>query len=321
MEGNGLIRVVDANIAHMVNMSLLYIVQLGTKHDVFRLVSERPSYPELLARMGAQNKALLKKFLDNLVKLKIVEETPTDLTLNGFSYEIRVPSEDYKLLLSDWMPEFEEIYRMVDFALITPEHPHVLMDFDKDADFWDMRMRTKFASTYRKLIVTLGGIKNGTEVLDIGCGSVSPVEIGRYTCPDGYYLGVDYSPSLLEIARSRIESLGLENVRLKEIDAHIIKPHNSYDVAVMSFVLEYLRKPETVLKKTLESLGSGGRLVIVEPFRDQFKHISALEFFEGLNKDFVEFPSREGVKKMLLEEGFDVNFHDVGKSVLLVEKL
>ncbi|WP_048151274.1 class I SAM-dependent methyltransferase [Palaeococcus ferrophilus] len=321
MEGNKLIRVVDANIEHMVNMSLLYIVQLGTKHDVFKLVSERPSYPELLARMGAQNKALLKKFLDKLIKLKIVEETPIDLTLNGFSYEIRVPSEDYKLLLSDWMPEFEEIYRMVDFALITPEHPHVLMDFDKDADFWDMRMRTAFASAYRKLIVALGEIKNGTEVLDIGCGSVSPVEIGRYASPDGYYLGIDYSPALLEIARSRVESLNLENVKLKEIDAHIIKPHNSYDVAIMSFVLEYLKNPRTVLKRTLESLGSGGRLIVVEPFRDQFANISALEFFEGLNKDFVEFPSREEVKSFVLEEGFDVNFEDVGKSTLVIKKL
>lgn len=316
-----LINVVDANIEHMVTMSLLHIIQLGTKHDVFKMVSERPSYSELLARMGAQNKALLKRFLDKLIKLKIVEETPSYLTLNGFSYEIRIPSEDYKLLLSDWIPGFEEIYRMVDFALITPDHPHVLMDFDKDADFWDMRMRTGFASAYRKLIVALGEIKNGTEVLDIGCGSVSPVEIGRYTSPDGYYLGVDYSPALLEIARSRVEVLGLENVKLKEIDAHIIKPHNGYDVAIMSFVLEYFRNPRLVLKKTLESLESGGRLVLVEPFRDQFTNVSALEFFEGLNRDFVEFPSREEIKSLVLEEGFDVNFEDFGKSVLIIKKL
>ena len=321
MSTRQLVSLVDKNISHMVNAALLYVLQLGTKYEIFKVLSKRPSTLDLLNNIDVPNKRLLSQFINTLIELGIVEETPTNLMLNGFSYTLKVPSEDYKLLLSDGIMMLEEIYRMVDFALITPDHPHVLMDFDKDADFWDMRMRTRFASGYREMIVKLGEIKNDASVIDIGCGSVSPIEFGKYLAPNGYYLGIDYSPALIEIAKSRIESAGYDWANVKEMDAHLIKPKNTYNVAVISFVLEYLNNPTRVLERVTESLKSGGKLIIVEPFRENFPYIEALEFFERLNKDFVKFPSAEDIKNILQEKGFDLSFEQHGKSILVIKKL
>lgn len=316
-----LIKIIDTNIEQMVSNSILYIIQLGMKYNIFKVLAKNPQHLDVFSEVDVPNKRLLQEFIVTLIKLKIVEETPTKLILNGFSYTIKIPAQNYSLLISDWVLNLEEIYRMVDFAFITPNHPHVLMDFDKDADFWDMRLRTGFSRAYRKLIAWLGGLDSKKHVIDIGCGSVSPVELGSSLGPDGYYLGIDYSPALLEIAKTRIEEKNLDWVELKEIDAHIIKPVNEYDVAVMSFVLEYLKDPRTVLEKTLETLKEGGKLIIVEPFKDRFNHIAALEFFERLNKDFIEYPTQAEIIKMIKDEGFDVHFEVYGKSILVINKL
>ncbi|WP_457753506.1 class I SAM-dependent methyltransferase [Thermococcus sp.] len=314
-----LVRIIDTNLEYMIKNSLLYIIQLGTKYNIFKILARNPHYLDIFSEVGVANKALLREFISTLVKLKIAEETPNRLVLNGFSYTLEIPAQDYNLLLSDWVLSLEEIYRMVDFAFITQQHPHVLMDFDKDADFWDMRMNNSFARTYRTLIAKLGNITNKTHLIDIGCGSVSPIELGKNLGPNGYYLGIDYSPAMIEIAKARVEEKEFYWVELKEIDAHIIKPVNEYDVAVMSFVLEYIKDPRTVTRKVMETLKDEGKLIIVEPFRDQFKYIEALEFFEKLNKDFIEFPSSDQIINIIKEE-FDVNIERYGKSVLVITK-
>lgn len=311
-------KTVDMNIQQMINLSVLELVKLGLKYGIFKAVSKKISYIDLLNQVDVPNKPLLKKLIDHLKLLGIIEETPTHLLLNSFSYEIRFPKEEHMYLLPDWIPSFEEIYRMVDFALITPNHPHVLMDFDKDADFWDLRLSSTFHEAYRILIAKLGEIGEGSRVLDIGCGSASPAYFGKLVGEEGEYVGVDYSPALLEIAKNRTEGLP---VKLKEMDASLIKPKNKYDVAIMSFVLEYIENRRSALRNALDSLESGGKLIIVDAFKDEFRNVEALEFFEGLNSAFREYPSKKYIKEVILDEGFEVKFGDYGKGILLIEKL
>ncbi|GAB6134684.1 class I SAM-dependent methyltransferase [Thermococcus prieurii] len=313
-------RVVDTNIDHMVRIAILQIVSLGTKHGIFSLLAKEPTLQELLEGVGLPNRALLVRFISTLQDLRIVEVRAGRLHLNGFSYTLEIPPDKYDLLLPDWVSIHEEIYRMVDYAFITPTHPHILMDFDKDADFWDMRMSTSFARAYREVMADVAGLKPGSAVLDIGCGSVSPEFFGRIVGYDGLYLGLDYSPALLEIARSRAEEKNLP-ISLKELDARLIRPVNEYDAVLMSFVLEYIPDRAKVLKNALETLKDGGKLVIVEPFRDTFENVSALEFFETLNRDFIGFPMTQEILKAVEKLGFTVRVERPGKSLLVLEKL
>ncbi|KUH32111.1 methyltransferase [Thermococcus celericrescens] len=312
--------IVDANIEQMVKFSVLQIIGLGTKHGIFPLLSRAPTVQELVDRVGLPNRRLLLDFIDTLERLGIVAEKDGRLHLNGFTYTVHVPGERYDLLIHDWVPVLEEIYRMVDYAFITPVHPHVLMDFDKDADFWDMRMSTRFSAVYRNAMAQAAGLRPGMHVLDIGCGSVSPVQFAEMIGYNGFYLGIDYSPALLEIARARVEMKNLP-VELKEMDAKLIRPVNEYDVVLMSFVLEYAKDRERVLRGALETLKSGGKMVVLEPFRDAFAHIQALEFFESLNKDFIGFPSAGEIRDVILEEGFDVEITRPARSIMVVKKM
>ena len=315
----GEISVLDSNIEHMVRMAILHIIQLGTKHGVFKVISRGATQREVLDSLDIPNKKLLLEFLNTLKAIGIVEERDGRLKLNGFSYRLDVPKNHYEALLPGWVAVLEEIYRMVDYAFITPTHPHVLMDFDKDADFWDIRMNTDFAALYREVIAKTGGIGQGSSVLDLGCGSVSPYEFGKRIGYDGLYVGVDYSPAILEIARARVEGESLP-VELKELDLKLLRPVNEYQTTVMSFIFEYL-KPEDyrrVLRRALGTLRHGGSLIILEPFRDNLRQIEALEFFEKLNKDFKRFPAMSEVASLIADEGFDASIKRLGRSLLKV---
>ncbi|WP_297062042.1 methyltransferase domain-containing protein [Thermococcus sp.] len=313
-------KVVDTNIDHMVRIAILHIVSLGTKHGIFSLLAKEPTLQELLDGVGLPNRALLVKFVSTLRDLRIVEVRRGRLHLNGFSYTLEIPPDKYDLLLPDWVSIHEEIYRMVDYAFITPTHPQILMDFDKDADFWDMRMNTSFARAYREVMAEVANLGPGSAVLDLGCGSVSPEFFGQIVGYDGFYVGLDYSPALLEIARSRAEEKNLP-VSLKELDARLIRPVNEYDAVLISFVLEYISDRTKVIRNAFETLKQKGRLVVVEPFKDAFENVSALEFFEGLNRDFSGFPTVAEITRALEKTGFEFRTERPGRSILVFEKV
>lgn len=317
------VRAVDFNIERTVQVSIVYLIQLGTKHGIFHFISKNnPRMEELFELPTARNRKILTEFLKSLRDVRIIEVKEGKVSLNGFTFTFGVTEKTYKDFLPGWVSVFEEIYRMADYSFITPTHPNILLDFDKDADFWDIRMGTDFSSLYRKAIAGIGEIGPGSAVLDLGCGSVSPYELGKMVGYKGIYFGVDYSPSLLEIAKARVEEENLP-VELKELDIRLIRPVNEYNTVVMSLVLEYL-KPEDyrrVLVRAIEALKPGGSLVIFEPFRDKFEKIEALEFFERLNKDFVRFPYSKEIISTIRNEGFDVRIEGFGKSFLRVQSI
>ncbi|AIF69298.1 hypothetical protein PAP_04435 [Palaeococcus pacificus DY20341] len=266
-----------------------------------------------------KNKPLLKSLLDTYGKIGVVGTGFNEIWAKDFYYKLALTKEKNKYLIPDWIPIFEEIYKMIDYAAISPEHPKILMDFDKDADFWDMRLNTGLNSVYRHLIKRIGLLRDGMRVLDLGCGSVSPVEIGRFVGPNGEYVGVDFSPGTLSIAKQKIKDLGLDWVILKEMDIRSIIPKRKYDVVIMSFVLEYIPDIQSVIRKAVQALDENGKLVIVDPFRENYPDIEAWEFFESLTKEFVKFPSKAEIINALEYNGYTFIPREFGKSVLVFE--
>ncbi len=316
-----LIRKLDENISAMAQISVIHLFQLGLKYGIFRKLSEEQAYNSFINSMSFGNKALLKNLIDTYIQLGIIKKEGETISLNEFEYLLELSPENAKYLLPGWVPIFEEIYKMVDYASITPEHPKILMDFDKDADFWDMRLSLEFNSIYRKIIAEAGKLQDEMRVLDLGCGSVSPLEIGQFLGPNGKYVGIDFSPGILSIAESRIKSAGFDWVILKEMDIRKIMPKNRYDVVIMSFVLEYLDSINRVIKTVMDILEENGKLIIVEPFKENYPNIPAWEFFESLSKEFIGFPYKSSILSALESSNAEFKFSELGKSVLVIKKM
>lgn len=318
---NSSIKKLDINLAMIVQLSMLHLIQIGLKYGIFRELTTKRHYSDVLTTIPVRNKPLLKSLLDTYSKLGILEKGVNELVGSDFSYILALNSADNKYLLPDWVPLFEEIYKMVDYAFISPQHPKILMDFDKDADFWDMRLALELNNVYRRIIVSIGEIKDEMRVLDLGCGSISPVEIGKFLGPNGEYVGVDFSPGIISIAKQRIQNSGFDWVTLKEVDIKAIRPRTRYDIVIMSFVLEYVDNIQKVVKNAMDVLEEKGMLIIVEPFRENYPNIEAWEFFEGLTREFVEFPKKSSIMESLENDGYTYRVKELGKSILIVEKL
>ena len=72
----------------------------------------------------------------------------------------------------------------------------------------------------------------GERVLDLGCGSgETTLEIGNRVAPEGFALGLDISPILLERARQRAKATAANNLKFLEADAqtHDFEPE-SFDL-------------------------------------------------------------------------------------------
>jgi len=311
----------DFNLATLIDFSFFNIVKIGIEIGIFREASKPKSIEELLNSINVSNKAYLKSLLSAYYELGILDGTGEKMSTKRFLRTITLEYDNLKEIIPGWIPIQDEIAKMANHAFISFENSKVMMDFDKDADFWDMRLSNQLAHLYREIIADLGGLRDGLRVLDLGCGSVSPVELGSYVGPNGEYVGVDFSPGLLSIAQERVKEHGMDWVTLKELDIMTLISRRKYDVVIMSFVLEYLPNIYSGIMKALDFVDEGGKLIIVEPFRENFENIAAWEFFEKLAKEFRRFPKKSDVINALPYYSKEVRVKEYGKSFLVLEPL
>jgi 2-polyprenyl-3-methyl-5-hydroxy-6-metoxy-1,4-benzoquinol methylase len=100
-------------------------------------------------------------------------------------------------------------------------------------------------------------IKSGSNVLDIGCGGGG---LGEALTGKGCNLiGWDLSPDRTQERGKFYDSLVKKDIEKEEFG------QEKYDVIVLADVLEHLTYPEKVLKKSRESLNSGGIVLVSLP--------------------------------------------------------
>lgn len=120
------------------------------------------------------------------------------------------------------------------------------------------------------VIQVLRMVNGESRVLDLGCGS-APVlsELRRHGVRVS---GLDYSPDMLEHARSRLRALGLDDTDLRQGDCRATPyPAASFDVIVCLGVISYIEDYDAVLDEIDRLLKPGGRVLI--SFRNVFNPV------------------------------------------------
>lgn len=96
-------------------------------------------------------------------------------------------------------------------------------------------------------------------LLDIGCGTAPMISLLSEEFPDKHYTGLDLTPAMIEVARSK----NLPNAEFVLGDAENLPfEADSFDVAICSESLHHYPNPQAFFDSVCRVLKPGGRLIL-----------------------------------------------------------
>jgi ubiquinone/menaquinone biosynthesis C-methylase UbiE/DNA-binding transcriptional ArsR family regulator len=100
-------------------------------------------------------------------------------------------------------------------------------------------------------------------LLDLGTGTGRMLELFGPEIDRG--LGIDLSPDMLRLARTRLERAGLKHCSVRQGDIYDLRlPRDSFDVVLVHQVLHYLDDGARAIREAARVLRPGGALLVVD---------------------------------------------------------
>jgi ubiquinone/menaquinone biosynthesis C-methylase UbiE len=121
---------------------------------------------------------------------------------------------------------------------------------------------------YREAAVEALHLRPGARVVEIGCGSGQNLQmLHDLVGPTGHVVGLDLTPGMLEIARSRVARAGWTNVELVCADAAEYAWPDQLDGVVSTFALSFSPRCGDVIREACSRLAPGGVCSILDQKR------------------------------------------------------
>jgi len=131
-----------------------------------------------------------------------------------------------------------------------------------------------YTDTMRNEVVELANIRQGSRVLDIGCGTGYTTEAVLKRLELGEVIGIDLTPQQLRKAARKLKP---EKVRLSLFrgDADNLPfKDETFDAVISVGALEYFPNPKGALQEMARVVKHGGKVVVGGPEFEWFKKIS-----------------------------------------------
>jgi phosphatidylethanolamine/phosphatidyl-N-methylethanolamine N-methyltransferase len=118
-------------------------------------------------------------------------------------------------------------------------------------------------------------IAPGSSILEVGVGTGINASLYPADCD---VVGIDFSPSMLEKARERVQRKGIRNMRLLQMDAADLQfPDDSFDIVYAPYLISVVPDPVRVAAEMRRVCRPGGRVIILNHFRSANPILSRAE--------------------------------------------
>ncbi len=114
--------------------------------------------------------------------------------------------------------------------------------------------------------LTLGELKAGETVLDLGCGAgFDSILAARRVGPTGKVIGVDFAAEMIQKAKQNAASVGIPNTEFRQGEADALPVENgSVDVLISNGVFNLCLDKPKVLADAFRVLRPGGRIQMAD---------------------------------------------------------
>lgn len=120
------------------------------------------------------------------------------------------------------------------------------------------------AEFWRELILDGMSLRPGERLLEIGCGAGAVLGVIGRAFPKATLLGVDIEPKQIERAKAHLSNLGAATELRVASGDELPFPEASIDQVFLMWVLEHLKRPESILSEARRVLRPGGKISITE---------------------------------------------------------
>lgn len=162
--------------------------------------------------------------------------------------------------------------------------------FDVVADGYDNAALRFFIESAKHLPRYLP-LKGNEHVLDVATGTAHAAIALADLLPRGRVTGIDFSEGMLARAKAKIAARNIRNVRLLSMDMQALDfPDNTFDAAVLSFSIFFVKDMEAALRHIMGKVIPGGQIIVTSFNESSFSPLVEI-FFERVKKYGVEVPS------------------------------
>ena len=149
---------------------------------------------------------------------------------------------------------------------------YVAQEFNRAAaGYDDSRLVRSYQYRVQALVVDSLDIKNGMNVLDLGCGTGwATLEIASRLGGTGNVVGLDLSEAMIDQARQKEQAFRYDNVEFILASAGSLNYASYFDYVVSTNAFHHFADREKVFANVWKSLKRGGTFVIQDFCRDFF---------------------------------------------------
>jgi O-methyltransferase / aklanonic acid methyltransferase len=170
-----------------------------------------------------------------------------------------------------------------------------------------------FFQYFGKRLVEMAPIHPGDKVLDVAAGRGAVLfPAAAKAGPQGQVTGIDFSAGMVQQTNVEIESLGIPNARMLQMDAERLEfPDDTFDCVLCGFAIFFFPHLDQALAEFRRVLKPGGVLAVTTWGRgdERWKWLDDLAAYSRLNqvaknKDAPQFGKPDGMEAILTGAGF-----------------